>query len=99
MGIKVVIRQSEGYSVHHKIDPYFIGYATRRLNERGNHDPPVVLGSRCLDVLKGSLGATCSLNTCLNLTFGYLLLFPFCSCLLVSAKVPYLQSNGWPKCE
>lgn len=85
--------------MHHRIDPYFIGYAIIRLNGRGNHDPPVVLGSGHPDVLKGSLVATCRLNTSLNLTFEYSLLCILCSYLLVSAKCHYLQGNGWPKCE
>lgn len=49
-----LIRKTEGYPMHHRVDPYFIDYASIRLNERRNHDPPLVLGSRCPDVLKGS---------------------------------------------
>lgn len=62
-----LIRKTEGYPEHHRIDPYFIGYAFLRLNERRNHDPPLVLGSRCPEVLKRRLEvATRSLNMCLK---------------------------------
>lgn len=82
----MVIRRTSGYSAHHSLDPYFIGYAAVTLNERGNHDPAVVLGSRHPDVFKGSFVATCSLKTCLNLSFEYSLRCTLCSYLLVSAK-------------